>query len=303
VYWLKKRGKSVFITVHNVRPHRHPALLLRSISDRSLRLAYTQSDCLFVHSARLATELERSLRRLASTEALPRIRVVHHGIWNTAGKRRVDADSILQNLRKRRLLCFGAIRRNKGLHLLLEAAARHDLDGFSITVAGVPLELDYFEGTVLPLVNQARAAGVPVELSAEFVPDDDVDRLFAAHSAVVLPYTEEFVAQSGVAFMALAHGLPLVASSVGGLQELMASHRIGVTVREPTARAVAEAIHHLFSATDCDVALLAHGIQSAIGELSWSSMAAATSEEYQRAITASSADSSALSRQDTNCST
>jgi O-antigen/teichoic acid export membrane protein/glycosyltransferase involved in cell wall biosynthesis len=301
---LKKRGMAVFITVHNVRPHTYPSFLPRSIVDRSLRRAYSQSDCLFVHSTGLAAELDRFLRRPVKAAGSPRIRVVHHGIWTVGGESTVDDEVIARRLQERRLLCFGAIRRNKGIHLLLEAAARGELDGYRITVAGPPLEQEYLEGTVLPLVDRARVAGVPVELSAEFVPDEDIASLFDAHSALVLPYTEEFVAQSGTVFMALAHGLPVVATSVGGLAELMSKYRIGVTVREPTARALTEAIHGLFSATEPDIASFVNGIQSAIGEMGWSGMAAATAAEYRRVGTTwRSAGSPALFAEDANCST
>jgi glycosyltransferase involved in cell wall biosynthesis len=304
VQCLKKRGMAVFFTVHNVREHTYPPILPRSIVDRSLRRAYSQSDCLFVHSSGLAAELDRFLRRPAKAAGAPRICVVNHGIWTVGDNSSVDSGTIARRLQERRLLCFGAIRRNKGIHLLLEAAARHELDGFSITVAGAPLELEYFQRMVLPLVDQARAAGVPVELNAEFVPDEEIESLFAAHSALVLPYTEEFVAQSGTVFMALAHGLPVVATSVGGLEELVSKYRIGATAREPTARALAEAIQGLFSATGPDIVGLANGMQSAIGELGWSGMAAATAAEYRRVGTAwPSTDSSSLLQQDANCST
>ena len=71
-----------------------------------------------------------------------------------------------------------------------------------------------------------------IDLIDRFIPDSEVGRLFKTHSAIVLPYTGEFKAQSGVVFMALAHELPVVASEVGGLRDLLNQYKIGVTFHD-----------------------------------------------------------------------
>jgi glycosyltransferase involved in cell wall biosynthesis len=280
---LKRQGRSVFFTVHNVWPHAYPGFLPRRLVDRSLRSAYARSDGLFVHSELLARELSRFLGANVGARDTPRIRVVDHGIWTVPGAGGPTAEVLRPRLGERRLLCFGAIRRNKGMHLLLEAAAEGRLPGFSITVAGEPLEPEYVNGTLAPLAERARAAGVPVNLCPRFVADEEVEGLFAGHSALILPYTEAFVAQSGAAFMALAHRTPVVATPSGGLGELLTAHRVGTLAAEPTSGAVADAIHALFSATDADVAAIAEGLRGALAELSWAGMAATTVAEYRLA--------------------
>ena len=103
--------------------------------------------------------------------------------------------------------------------------------------------------------------------------------------------------------MALAHGLPVVATAVGGLAELTSKYCIGATVREPAAQALADAIHGLFSASPTEIESCAHGMRSAIQDMSWSGMAAATAAEYRRAGAMSSGDPPALVAEDVNCST
>jgi glycosyltransferase involved in cell wall biosynthesis len=277
---LRRQGRAIFFTVHNVRPHAYPGFLPRWLVDRSLRSAYAHSDGLFVHSDALANELRRSLGATVSAQERPRVIVVDHGIWTVPGVTDPTEELLRRRLREQRLLCFGAIRRNKGIHLLLEAAARGGLAGFSITVAGEPSEPEYVDDTLAPLADQARAAGVPVDLSPRFVPDEDVEALFARHSALILPYTDGFVAQSGAAFMALAHGTPVVATPSGGLGELLTTCRIGALAAQPTSGAIAEAVLALFSASEIEIAAIAGGLRTALTELSWNAMATTTVAEY-----------------------
>jgi glycosyltransferase involved in cell wall biosynthesis len=176
-------------------------------------------------------------------------------------------------------LFFGAIRRNKGLHLLLDAAAK--LRGYGITIAGESLEPEYFESEVMPRVRSLRSAGADVELHDGFVPDDRVGGLFTAHSAVVLPYTDQFVAQSGVAFMALAYGLPVVASEAGGLKDLLGEHRIGETFETGSADALAAAVRRLHEQADPDE--LDRDIRAARRRFSWQAAAGATIAAYSTA--------------------
>jgi glycosyltransferase involved in cell wall biosynthesis len=231
-------GKKVYYTAHNITPHKYPKILPKSVMDGWIRKACLESDGLFVLSDQLADKLARYLG-----PNHPPIGVVPHGVWTIpdAGK----APTLPERLARKRLLCFGAIRENKGTDLLLRAAEL--LPGYSITIAGEPLHRDYFQTKVLPLVHRLRAKGVEVDLRDRFVPDDELGALFASHSAIVLPYTRQFVAQSGVAFMALAYEIPIVASDAGGLRDLFDQFRIGVTFSDPTPQALADAVQQLYS--------------------------------------------------------
>src|SRR5207237_375660 len=137
------------------------------------------------------------------------------------------------------LLFFGTIRRNKGLDLLLRAAEQ--LPGYSITIAGEPTEAAYYNDEILPLIRRLQAAGVKIDLRNGFTPEAEVGPLFASHSAIVLPYTANFMAQSGVVYLALAHELPVVASEAGGLRDLFREFKIGETFVQHTPDALAAA--------------------------------------------------------------
>jgi glycosyltransferase involved in cell wall biosynthesis len=151
------------------------------------------------------------------------------------------------------------------------------LPGYQLTIAGEPLEREYFNQEVLPQVARLRASGIEIDLHDHFTPDHQLTPLFARHSAVILPYTQQFVAQSGVIFMALAHEIPVVASEAGGMRELFKQYQIGETFKDPTPAALASAIRAL--TTDKQVDLLEQ-IRAARRRFSWSAAASATLNGY-----------------------
>jgi glycosyltransferase involved in cell wall biosynthesis len=240
---IRNLGKSIFYTVHNVLPHRYPAMVPKWLMHRWIRQICRLCNGLFVHTGRLSSELSDFLG-----QPHPPIHIVPHGVWNVPEN--VNVPPLSQRLATRRLLFFGSIRRNKGLHLLLSAMER--LADFSVTIAGEPQEPDYHRDQILPHVRRLRDAGVRIDLRDRWTPEDEIGRLFTTHSAVVMPYTSDFVAQSGVLFMALAYQIPVVATLAGGIRELMNDCRIGTTITSETPDTVANAILDLHQTDDID---------------------------------------------------
>jgi glycosyltransferase involved in cell wall biosynthesis len=265
---IRRMGKRVFYTAHNVVPHRRPPFVPGWMMVRWFRNGCRACDGLFVHTDHLATKLSRSLGA-----PHPAIHVVPHGVWTIA--RGPRDPSVRERLAWKRLLFFGAIRRNKGLDLLLRAMEH--LGDYSLTIAGMPLEPEYFHGEIIPWVSRLRTAGARIELMDGFVPEEDVPALLARHSAAVMPYTEQFVAQSGVVFLALAHELPVVASEAGGLRELFGQFPIGATFQQRTPEALAAAIRSLETA---DAPALLGAIRGAQRRFSWDDAARATLAGY-----------------------
>ena len=272
---LRRGGTKVFYTVHNVIPHKYPPGVPKWLMHHWIRRSCRECDGLFVHTERLAGELAKFLGA-----GHPPITVVPHGVWTVGDGDATERVGMGERLKSRRLLFFGAIRRNKGLEVLLRAMPL--LPGYRLTVAGEPCDSEYFNTTVLPLVRSLRESGVEVDLLDRFIPEEEVGTLFAAHSAIVLPYTKQFVAQSGVVFMALAHGVPVVASRAGGLHELLGEFPIGTTFDDDSPQAVAAAVTRLHSEEHRDE--LDRQIQAARRRFTWHATAGATIAAYRAAF-------------------
>jgi glycosyltransferase involved in cell wall biosynthesis len=266
---IKAQGKKVFFTSHNVLPHKYPRHIPKAVMHKWIRDACLLCDGIFVHTDQLARRMEEFL-----VQAHPPIHVLPHGVWTVTDKR--GNLSLQERLSWRKLLFFGAIRRNKGLDLLLDAMKT--LPGYSMTIAGEPSEPEYFRDEILPRIERLRASGVDITLRAGFTPEEELGALFESHSAVVLPYTDGFVAQSGVVFLALAYEIPVIASEAGGLGDLFSNHQIGVTFAHARPEDLASAVEKLY----CDVeprALLKE-IRAARQHFSWHDAATVAIEAY-----------------------
>jgi glycosyltransferase involved in cell wall biosynthesis len=266
---VHRMGKKAFFTVHYVHPHAYPPLLPRAAWDARHRLACRLCDRLFVLSGQVREELSAFLGH-----PHPPIEIAPHGVWTVQNPSQLP--SLDQRLRHKRLLFFGTMRRNKGLDLVLDAMPQ--LPEFQLTIAGAPREAGYFYNEVMPTVRRLVAGGARIDVIDRFVTDEETASLFASHSAILLPYTREFTAQSGVIFLALSHEIPVVCSRVGGLSDVVDEFHIGSVFRQPTAPALVAAVRTLFSAEQSSV--LAGHIRRAREHFSWDESARATLRGY-----------------------
>jgi glycosyltransferase involved in cell wall biosynthesis len=130
------------------------------------------------------------------------------------------------------LVAFGFIHVDKGLGDLIEAlrlvnrSGDTALDGVRLVIAGsvrprhgVFKVFEMRDRAHLARVNRkARRGGVDnLIVRTGYVPEADVAGWFQAASAIVLPYRR--TEQSGVAGLADAYGVPVLASTAGGLGE------------------------------------------------------------------------------------
>jgi glycosyltransferase involved in cell wall biosynthesis len=127
------------------------------------------------------------------------------------------------------LLFFGVIRPFKGLEDLIQAfdgIPEEDIAGYWLTVVG-----ETWEGWTVPeeLMERSRHRDRITFLN-RYVHDRDVDGIFSAADAVVLPYHRS--SASGPLHIAMSHGLPLVVTAVGGLPEAVQEYG-GATLVPP----------------------------------------------------------------------
>lgn len=235
---LKARGIRLFFTVHNVYPHRYTPGKPR-VGDSLLlhwrRTAFRLCDALFVHTESLREQL---------TEFLggehPPIVVTPHGVWSSSDAPRTIT-GVEERVGRRRLLFFGVVRRNKGLHTLLRAMK--GLDDCTLTVAGQPAEPRYQE-QIQAVVRQLPPGRV--ELIDRFIEDEEMGLIFGQSSLVILPYIS-FAGQSGVLHDALAYGMPVVVTDVGALGESVLRWGIGQVVPPGDDVALAGAVREMLA--------------------------------------------------------
>jgi len=225
---LRRLGMHPLFTVHNLLPHRDVVPGTGWLTKRASTVAWRQCSALFVHSDSLRQQLGQ---RIGS--GAPPIVTVPHGLWRVPRPSQAPSE---ERFRRKQLLLFGTLRRNKGIHLMLDALEH--ISGATLTIAGA------FESSSLRQEILARLGDkmLPVRLIDGFVPDGEAADLFGNASLVVLPYTPDFHAQSGVLYLALSHGVPVVAADVGALGEFVRKEQVGTVSASHDAIAFAQAV-------------------------------------------------------------
>ena len=139
------------------------------------------------------------------------------------------------------LLCVGTLTPSKGQHVLLDALARCTAADWSCTLVGsTDVDPDYVD----QLHKAAADAGIADRISfAGALDRAELDEAYRAADLVVLPTLAESYGM--VVTEALAHGVPVVASAVGGVPEALgevAGTHPGMLVRPGDPDALATAL-------------------------------------------------------------
>lgn len=135
-----------------------------------------------------------------------------------------------------RILFFGSIKPYKGVDLLVRAgiALMQDVPGCRIDIVGRPFEDLAAERAMVAAAGLDDRFGFDLR----YVPDADLARYLMAADIAVFPYRE--IDASGALALAVAHGLPIVASAIGVFNEPPAAEHIRlVPPDDPAALAAA----------------------------------------------------------------
>lgn len=137
------------------------------------------------------------------------------------------------------LLMFGFVRRYKGLRYLLDALARMPAPPH-LLVAGEFWEDEHAYREQISRLGLAQR----VTLHNRYINNEEIEPYFAAADALVLPYLSG--SQSAVGMIAIDYGLPVIATSVGGLAETITDGESGLIVPPADSAALARAIERFF---------------------------------------------------------
>ena len=260
-----QRIAPVVLTVHDTNPFNGDSSA--SIQRRGVKECLNIFDGLVVHTQQGEARLRQS--------GIPgdRISVLPHGML-------VDPVTTIADPMDGKItfLLFGKIRPYKGTDLAISAfaalpdALRHQA---RLRVVGQP----YLD--LAPLHTLAAKSGGSIDIETGFIADEAITGLFGPGTVAVFPYRE--IEASGVLFLALAHGRPIIASRLGSFAELLTDGEHGHLVPAGDVSALTAAMTHMLSdrgfAAGCAAAVrrLADDIPS------WDDIAGRTLTAYRAA--------------------
>jgi len=214
--------------VHDVVPHQSRVPL--AVERRALAAQYSAPGVIIVRHEyvreRLATEFDVDPARVA---VVP---------WHVPD---LGIAARTQFAKKATVLFFGALRRNKGVDVLLDSIAQlRDRTDLEFVFAGRGF------ADVEDAIRDAAATDARIQFEAGFVSAQRKHELYLAADLVVLPYTE-FSSTSAVLCDAYSYRVPVVATDVGALGRSVRDDATGWVVAPRDAGALATAIDRALS--------------------------------------------------------
>jgi glycosyltransferase involved in cell wall biosynthesis len=138
------------------------------------------------------------------------------------------------------ILYFGVVRSFKGLEDLVrafEAIPESEIDAYWLTIVGEP-----WAGWPLPFELIARSPyRHRMTVVDQYVPEEDIPGYYAGADIVALPYHR--ASASGPLHVAMAWGVPVVTTSVGGLPEAVAGYEGARLVPPQSPEALRDALY------------------------------------------------------------
>ena len=211
--WLreaKSKGVKLVWTVHNLRPHEryHPYLepfFYRpyvKLLDGWIALSQTAAD-----------EAAAKFPRLKDLPSF----VIPRGHYRDSHQVHVSKRAARERLGVAQeaevLLHFGQIRKYKNVPHLVRTFRELDGENVQLLVVGNPRT-----PRLRREIEEAAQGDSRVHLHLRFIPDEDLQRYFAAADVAVLPYKD--ILHSGSALMALSLDTPILVPDMGAMEEL-----------------------------------------------------------------------------------
>lgn len=249
---------------------------------RAYQRIYERFSSVFVH-------FDRNRREFESTFGLAdRTSTIVHGneeIFSLLRDPRVDVESVRRELAipagAQVVLLFGTLSPYKRLDLLVEAFARlrSSMPRAHLLLAGHPVGISAAE-----IERMAMAAGLAgaFTLVPRYVESAAVAAWMEFASVVVFPY--DIVFQSGAVHVPLTFGRPVIATSVGAMQDVIEDGRTGLLVPPGDAASLEGALRRILSdgAAAEDLGRRAAAAQRT--QFSWDGVASVILDRYERAI-------------------
>lgn len=237
-FCLKWFSAKYIYTAHNTLPHsRADSRFFQFV----YRWVYRVPDVILVHTARAKQEL---VARFGVPEG--KIRVISIGLNEEMPLTTLEPAAARARLgiqaAEKVILFFGKLDEYKGVDLLIPAFAKLELPGKKLLLAGSFPNPEY-RARVLRAIDSSPAKDCIV-LHEEYVPNEDVEIFFKTCDVLVLPYRNIY--QSGLVFLSLRFGVPVVATDVGSLREFI-DNETGVVAETNDVDGFAAALARFFA--------------------------------------------------------
>ena len=251
----KMKGKCVRISIlDNVIPHE-----LRPGDIQLIKYFLNRNDGFIVMSEAVKNDL---LRLKPNANFL----FHRHPLYNHFGEK-LSKSSARQELKlpqdKKIILCFGFIRDYKGIDLAIEAVSRLGDEHHLIIAGEVYGSFEKYEKQIKDLGVESK-----ISLFTRYISDNETPLFFSAADVCLLPYKS--ATQSGIVAISYHFDLPVAATNVGGLSEMIEPFNSGIMIEKADAAHISGGLEKYFQS---DIGEFVQNIHNYKSEASWHSLA------------------------------
>ncbi len=246
---LRKRGTRVITILDNLIPHE------KRLGDLALIRYFLRRNDGFIAMSKTVErdlklflpEVEKRSADILSAGETPALResryvLKPHPIYDHFGDAMASAearDKLGLPRDKHLVLFFGFIRDYKGLDTLIRATA-HLSNDYCVVIAGEMYgDFAKYDGLIEQVQVRQRC-----KLFIRYIDDTEVPAFFSAADVCVLPYKS--ATQSGIVQIAFNFNLPVIATDVGGLAEMVEENVTGLILRSHEPKDLADLIQKYF---------------------------------------------------------
>lgn len=254
------------LTVHDAAPHSEGGSGTNSIEERLRRRMRTAATVVTLHGESCIAEFRR-----VSPDYKGRITSSMHGVLMVPPPGATPVQQVAG-----RILFFGRMFAYKGLDVFLDAVdilVKRGVQHHAV-VAG--------RGPEMTRLGARMAAMPTIEPIDAYISPEDTGVLFQSAEVVALPYKD--ATQSGVLASAFGNQRPVVASSTGGIPDIVKDGINGFLVPPGDAAALADTLERTLTSKPLLTSLAEGARLTAAGQMNWDQIADGVFSTYRSVI-------------------
>ena len=227
-------GFKIILIIHDVE-----SFVFKPNADRLQRICGEYAFRLVVHNEFSKNELIK----LFPLSVNRNITVIPHGNYATLAESKITKDKARTELgwdqSAKYVLFFGMIKQTKGLDVLLNALPKTN-SACKLVIAGRLRKHSF--SIYNEIIRREKLTG-RILLKIHHISNEERNLLFSAADLIVLPYRKIY--QSGILLMAMSYGLPIIASRLPAMEEIIHHGENGYLFETGKVNQLAEQINHL----------------------------------------------------------
>jgi len=206
---------------------------------------------------------EQVLQQLISNYKT-KIEIVYPGIDRS---RKLSTERNYKQKKKWNFICVGSIIERKGYHILIEALAQLKDISFTCHIVGIIENKTYYQNLIKTINKRNLNESI---MFTGFIPEGDLHALYRTSDIFILPSLHE--GYGIVLGDALCQGLPIIATDVGGVSEIIVDNHTGLIITPGKADELADALRKIVGNSRLAEALSRNALDQCECVYTWDTM-------------------------------